>query len=80
MAKKNNPKLPAHCFGPFQIIVCVGEVTYELLLPETAGVDPVLHISQLKMAIGNHPTETELSCGLEVDDIVPAEPEAVLAI
>lgn len=80
VAKRINPKLPAHCFGPFQIIVSVGEANYKLLLPETARADPVLDISQLKMAIRNHPTETELSCGLEVDNIDPAEPEAILAI
>lgn len=37
------------------------------------------HVSQLKKAVKNHPVEAELPPGLEIDDVVPTKPEAILA-
>jgi len=35
-------------FSPFPIIQCVGPVAYKLLLPSTARIHSVFHVSQLK--------------------------------
>lgn len=44
-------KLSFKYFGPYQIIAKVGNAAYKLLLPDTANVHPIFHVSQLKRAI-----------------------------
>ncbi|XP_049369911.1 uncharacterized protein LOC125834804 [Solanum verrucosum] len=42
-------KLSLRYIGPFEIVECIGEVAYELVLPpDLSGVHPVFHISMLK--------------------------------
>jgi len=79
VAKRINLKLSARYYDPSQIISHVGEVAYKLLLPKTARVHPVFHVSQLKIAIGNHSIESKLPQGLEVEDTASVEPESMLA-
>ena len=43
-------KLIAHFVGPYQILICVGKVAYELyLLNKFASLHPFFHVSMLKM-------------------------------
>ena len=45
----NNGKLSPRYVGPYEILQCVGEVTYELALPaELDSVHPVFYVSMLK--------------------------------
>ncbi|WVZ26157.1 hypothetical protein V8G54_004701 [Vigna mungo] len=56
IALRKNQKLGLKYFGPFPIINRIGSVAYKLLLPATAKIHPIFHISQLKECKGPHDT------------------------
>ena len=53
VALRSHQKLSFKFFGPFQITQKVGEVAYKLKLPDSAKIHPVVHVSQLKRALGS---------------------------
>jgi hypothetical protein len=60
-----NQKLSFKYFVPFEILDRVGAVAYTLKLPEQCVVHPMLHISQLKRAVGvSVPITAELTSDL----------------
>jgi hypothetical protein len=61
-------------FGPYRILARVGSVAYKLDLPELSSVHPVVHVSQLKKSVGEHP----ISSSLPADSIEFQIPEAIL--
>jgi len=47
-----NKKLSMRYFGPFPIIESIAPVAYKLLLPSSAHIHPVFHVSVLKKCEG----------------------------
>jgi hypothetical protein len=52
VAPRAHHKLLFKYYGPYLILERVGEVAYRLALPESSRIHPVIHVSQLKKAIG----------------------------
>lgn len=54
IALRANHKLLFKFYGPYQVLSRVGEVACHLDLPESSRIHPVVHVSQLKKAIGQN--------------------------
>lgn len=60
MATRANHKLNFKFFGPYLILQRVGKVAYKLQLPPSANIHPVVHVSQLKLSVGNRQVSSAL--------------------
>lgn len=54
VAPRAHHKLLFKFYGPFKVLERVGASAYRLQLPEHSRIHPVLHVSQLKQALGPH--------------------------
>ena len=54
LKKKGAEKLKPHFYGPYKIIIKVGEVEYELEIPQESKIHNVFHVSNLKKTLGQH--------------------------
>lgn len=79
VAQRPFQKLAFRYYAPYKIDARVGKVAYKLKLPATSKIHPVVHVSQLKQALGcDIPAEEDLPPD---SDILQAEhtPLKVLA-
>lgn len=54
VALRAHHKLLFKFYGPFRVLERVGSSAYRLQLPPSSKIHPVLHVSQLKKALGPH--------------------------
>lgn len=61
VARRASHKLSFKFYVPYQILQRVGTVAYKLLLPDDCHIHPVVHVSQLRAAVGfSAPAQTTL--------------------
>lgn len=72
--------MAARYYGPFKISQRIGQVAYQLELPSYSKFHPVLHVSQLKRAVGDTPVSPTLPTQLTAECELVVEPEQVLEV
>lgn len=78
LALQRNMKLAPQFYGPFQIISRIGKVAYKLLLPDSAHIHPVFHVSLLKKKLGNDVVVTPTLPPVSDEGILQVQPVAIL--
>jgi hypothetical protein len=78
LKKSGAEKLKPRFYGPYRVIRRVGEVAYELELPEGSKIHNVFHISCLTKAVGKHVTIFEELPPLDEEGQLELIPEEVL--
>lgn len=79
VAKRSSQKLSFRYFGPFKILKRVGSVAYKLQLPDDAKIHPVVHVSQLKLAVKNTDLVSATLPSHSIHDYVAVQPCSVMA-
>lgn len=78
LALQRNMKLAPRYYGPFEVISKIGSVAYKLLLPASAAIHPVFHVSLLKKKIGHNAMTNPTLPPVNDDGVMLMEPVAVL--
>jgi hypothetical protein len=78
LKKSGVEKLKPRFYGPYRIMRRVGEVAYELELPEGSKIHNVFHVSCLKKAVGQFINTSEELPPLDDEGQLELVPEEVL--
>jgi hypothetical protein len=79
VARRSSQKHSFRYFGPYKILKRVGLVAYKLQLPADARIHPVVHVSQLKQAIGDSDLVSTTLSDHSITDRHSVQPCAVIA-
>lgn len=61
VAPRSHHKLLFKFYGPYEVLERVGSVAYRLALPSSSRIHPIIHVSQLKKALGAHVQDLSMS-------------------
>jgi hypothetical protein len=78
LKKSGAEKLKPRFYGPYRIMRRVGEVSYELELPERRKIHNMFHMSCLKKAVGRFISTSEELPPLDEEGQMELVPEEVL--
>ena len=77
--KKNGAeKLKPRYYGPYKVVQKIGEVAYELELPEGSKIHNVFHVSCIKKTLGQKIVTSEILPHLDDEGQLTLVPENIL--
>jgi hypothetical protein len=80
LKKSGVEKLKPHFYGPYRVIRRVGEVAYELELPEGSRIHNTFHVSFLKKALGQQVTASTDLPPLDEEGKLVLAPERIVDV
>lgn len=80
LKRKGVEKLKPRFYGPYRVIRRVGQVAYELELPQGSKIHNIFHVSCLKKALGSQVTATEELPPTDDEGHLVLQPEAIIDV
>jgi len=78
LKQKGAEKLKPRFYGPYRLIRSIGQVAYELELPQGSKIHNVFHVSCLKRALGQQVTVTNELPPTDDEGHLVLQPEAII--
>ena len=78
LKQKGAEKLKPRFYGPYRVVHRVGQVAYELELPQGSKIPNIFHVSCLKKALGQQVTATEEILPIDDEGHLMLQPEAII--